>query len=97
MNVLIIEDEGLSARELIQLIRAVDPGINIAATLESVEAMLNHESGLKALGGSNDMRELRKDEVRGGRARLALNIFRLMAKSGTAIPSTMPSSSAART
>jgi two-component system, LytTR family, response regulator LytT len=40
MNVLIIEDEGLSARELIQLIKAVDPGISIAATLESVEQAL---------------------------------------------------------
>jgi two-component system, LytTR family, response regulator LytT len=40
MKVLIIEDEGLSARELIQLIKAVDPGISIAATLESVEQAL---------------------------------------------------------
>jgi two-component system response regulator LytT len=40
MNVLIIEDERLSARELIQLIKAVDPGISIAATLESVEQAL---------------------------------------------------------
>jgi acetate kinase len=59
----------------------LDPGLVLfllrqeGATLESVEAMLNHESGLKALGGSNDMRELRKAEVGDGRARLALDIF----------------------
>jgi acetate kinase len=59
----------------------LDPGLVLfllrqpGATLESVEAMLNHESGLKALGGSNDMRELRRNVIAGGRARLALNIF----------------------
>jgi acetate kinase len=59
----------------------LDPGLVLfllrqeGATLESVEAMLNHESGLKALGGSNDMRELRKGEMGGGRAWLALNVF----------------------
>ncbi len=40
MKVLIIEDEALSARELIQLIAAADPDIQIAATLDSVEQSL---------------------------------------------------------
>jgi acetate kinase len=59
----------------------LDPGLVLfllrqeGATLESVEAMLNHESGLKALGGSNDMRELRKTAVSDARSRLALDIF----------------------
>ena len=43
----------------------LDPGVVLyllrraGATVDSVEAMLNHDSGLKALGGVNDMRELR--------------------------------------
>jgi DNA-binding LytR/AlgR family response regulator len=40
MKVLIIEDEALSARELIQLITAADSDIHIVATLESVEQSL---------------------------------------------------------
>jgi acetate kinase len=38
------------------------------ATVESVEAMLNHESGLKALGGVNDMRALRERAAKGDKA-----------------------------
>jgi acetate kinase len=59
----------------------LDPGLVLfllrqqGATLESVEAMLNHESGLKALSGSNDMRELRKTAASDERVRLALSIF----------------------
>ncbi|HEX9198619.1 MAG TPA: acetate kinase [Acidobacteriaceae bacterium] len=60
----------------------IDPGVVIflmrraGATVDSVEAMLNHESGLKALGGVNDMRELRKSAAQGDqRAELATRIF----------------------
>ncbi|EHQ26300.1 LytR/AlgR family response regulator transcription factor [Mucilaginibacter paludis] len=45
MNVLVIEDEAISARELSGIISAVEPGANIVATLESIEqtiAWLNH-------------------------------------------------------
>jgi acetate kinase len=46
------------------------------ATAESVEKMLNHESGLKALGGINDMRELRQSAAAGDQpARLAIRVF----------------------
>lgn len=38
MNVVIIEDEGLSARRLKKLLIEIDPSINIEQTLESVEA-----------------------------------------------------------
>ena len=38
--------------------------------------MLNHESGLKALGGINDMRELRQSAAAGDQAaRLATRVF----------------------
>ncbi len=37
MNIVIIEDEALSARELTQLLTAVDSYIRIGATLESSE------------------------------------------------------------
>jgi acetate kinase len=58
----------------------LDPGLIFfllrqrGATVESVEHMLNHDSGLKALGGSNDMRKLRAahDDPK---AILALAIF----------------------
>jgi acetate kinase len=59
----------------------LDPGLVLyllrrpGATVESVEAMLNHDSGLKALGGASDMRELRKAEKENPEARLALAIF----------------------
>jgi len=59
----------------------LDPGLVLyllrqeGATLDSVEAMLNHDSGLKALGGVNDMRELHKTAQRDSRVRLALSIF----------------------
>src|SRR5450631_4380271 len=60
----------------------IDPGVVLyllrrpGATVESVEKMLNHESGLKALGGINDMRELRKSAAAGDQAaRLAIRVF----------------------
>ena len=60
----------------------LDPGVVLyllrrqGATVESVEKLLNHESGLKALGGINDMRELRKSAAAGDQeARLAIRIF----------------------
>jgi acetate kinase len=60
----------------------LDPGVVLyllrraGATAESVEKMLNHESGLKALGGINDMRELRKSAAAGEQpARLAMRVF----------------------
>jgi acetate kinase len=46
------------------------------ATVESVEKLLNHESGLKALGGVNDMRELRKSAAQGNQqTQLAIRVF----------------------
>ena len=57
----------------------LDPGLLFyllrqpGATLESVEQMLNHESGLKALGGSGDLRRLRASND--PPATLALDIF----------------------
>jgi acetate kinase len=59
----------------------LDPGLVLyllrrgGATVETVEAMLNHDSGLKALGGVNDMRALREAEGHDARARLAMTIF----------------------
>ena len=60
----------------------LDPGLVIfllrqeGATVDSVEAMLNHDSGLKALGGVNDMRALREASAAGeARARLAIRVF----------------------
>ena len=48
----------------------LDPGVVFyllrqeGATVDSVEAMLSHQAGLKVLGGVNDMRELRAAERR---------------------------------
>jgi acetate kinase len=59
----------------------LDPGVVLfllrqpSATVETVEAMLNHESGLKALGGVNDVRALRSAEKQDRGARLALTVF----------------------
>jgi acetate kinase len=59
----------------------LDPGLVLfllrrpGATVDSVEAKLNRESGLKALGGVNDMRALRAAEGKDARVRLALEIF----------------------
>jgi acetate kinase len=60
----------------------LDPGVVLyllrrhGATVESVEKLLNHESGLKALGGINDMRELRQSAAAGDQvARLAIRVF----------------------
>jgi acetate kinase len=59
----------------------LDPGVvmylmrRASATVDSVEAMLNHEAGLKALGGVNDVRALRAAEKEDRGARLALTIF----------------------
>jgi acetate kinase len=60
----------------------LDPGVmfyllrRAGASVGSVEAMLNHEAGLKALGGINDMRELRKRAADGDEpAQLATRVF----------------------
>jgi acetate kinase len=60
----------------------LDPGVVLyllrqeGATVDSVEAMLNHDSGLKALGGVNDMRALREASAAGdARAGLAIRVF----------------------
>lgn len=60
----------------------LDPGVVLYllrrkdATAESVEKMLNHEAGLMALGGINDMRELRARAAAGDeQARLAIRVF----------------------
>jgi len=59
----------------------LDPGVVLyllrqpGATVQSVEAMLNHYAGLKALGGVNDMRELRKSAEHDANAALAIRIF----------------------
>ena len=60
----------------------LDPGVvfyllrRAGANVGSVETMLNHEAGLKALGGANDMRELRRRSASGDKqARLAIRIF----------------------
>ena len=60
----------------------LDPGVLLyllrreGATAHSVEAMLNHASGLKALGGINDMRELRASAAKGdAQAGLAIRVF----------------------
>jgi acetate kinase len=59
-----------------------DPGLMLyllrrhGATAKSVEMMLNHEAGLKALGGINDMRELQMRAAQGDeQARLAIRVF----------------------
>ena len=60
----------------------LDPGLMLyllrrsGATVDSVEKMLNHDAGLKALGGINDMRELRLRAAQGDeQARLAIRVF----------------------
>ena len=60
----------------------LDPGVMLYllrrkdATAESVEKLLNHDAGLKALGGINDMRELRTRAAAGDEpARLAIRVF----------------------
>jgi acetate kinase len=59
----------------------LDPGLVLyllrreGATVDSVEAMLNHDSGLKALGGVNDVKALRAAEKQDRGARLALTVF----------------------
>jgi len=60
----------------------LDPGVVLflmrqaGATVDSVEKMLDGDAGLKALGGVNDMRELRKRASEGNaRAGLAIRVF----------------------
>jgi acetate kinase len=60
----------------------IDPGVVLflmrqaGATVDSVERMIDGDAGLKALGGVNDMRELRKRAAAGNaRAGLALSVF----------------------
>ena len=60
----------------------LDPGVVLflmrqaGATVDSVERMIDGDAGLKALGGVNDMRELRKRAVEGNaRAGLAIRVF----------------------
>jgi acetate kinase len=59
----------------------IDPGVVLfllrqpGATVETVEAMLNYDAGLKALGGVNDVRALRAAEKQDRGARLALTVF----------------------
>jgi len=57
----------------------LDPGLVFyllrqpGATVDSVERMLNHDSGLMALGGINDMRRLRA--AKDAASHLAISIF----------------------
>jgi acetate kinase len=59
----------------------IDPGVVFyllrrpGATIDSVEDMLNRQSGIKVLGGVNDMRKLRAEEKTDPAARLALHVF----------------------
>jgi acetate kinase len=59
----------------------LDPGVVLyllrqpGATVDSVEAMVNHDAGLKALGGVNDMRELRAGAGQDANAALAIRVF----------------------
>jgi acetate kinase len=60
----------------------IDPGVVLflmrqeGATVDSVERMIDGDAGLKALGGVNDMRELRKRAAEGNaRAQLAIRVF----------------------
>ncbi len=60
----------------------LDPGVVLflmrqaGATADSVERMIDGDAGLKALGGVNDMRELRRRAAAGdARARLAIRVF----------------------
>ncbi len=59
----------------------LDPGLILyllreqGATVDSVEQMLNHDSGIRALFGVNDMRKLRDAAAKDTRAQLAIEIF----------------------
>jgi acetate kinase len=60
----------------------LDPGVLLyirrteVLSGDDLEDLLNHESGLKAIGGSNDMRELQKSASNGEHmAALAIDIF----------------------
>lgn len=60
----------------------LDPGVLLyirrteGLSGDELEDLLNHQSGLKALGGSNDMRELQKAAANGSaEAALAIDIF----------------------
>ena len=59
----------------------LDPGLmfyllrRAGASVDSVEAMLNHAAGLKGLGGNNDMKELRAAAAGDELARLAIRVF----------------------
>ncbi|QNI32311.1 acetate/propionate family kinase [Alloacidobacterium dinghuense] len=60
----------------------LDPGVplflirNQKLDTDALETLLNHNSGLKALGGTNDMRELQKASDSGdSKAALAIEIF----------------------
>ena len=59
----------------------LDPGLIFyllrqpGASVDSVEQMLNHDSGLKALAGSSDVRKLRDASAHDPKATLALAIF----------------------
>jgi acetate kinase len=60
----------------------IDPGVVLfllrqpEATVDSVERMIDGDAGLRALGGINDMRELRRRCAAGdARAQLALTVF----------------------
>jgi acetate kinase len=60
----------------------IDPGVVLflmrqaGATADSVERMIDGDAGLKALGGVNDMRELRKRATAGdARTQLAIRVF----------------------
>ncbi len=60
----------------------LDPGVVLfllrqpGATVDSVERMLDGDAGLRALGGVNDMRELRKRAAAGdARTQLAIRVF----------------------
>jgi acetate kinase len=60
----------------------LDPGVLLyirrteGLSGDELEDLLNHQSGLKALGGSNDMRELQKGAAAGdAKAALAIDVF----------------------
>ena len=59
----------------------LDPGLIFyllrqpGASVDSVEQLLNHDSGLKSLAGSSDVRKLRESSAQDPKAMLALNIF----------------------
>jgi acetate kinase len=59
----------------------LDPGLILyllrekGATVDSVEQMLNHDAGIKAIFGINDMRKLRDAAAQNPKAQLAIEIF----------------------